>query len=166
VQVNVGEVLTIEVAQDTVTLDPIVGQTGNGILDGDTGNTDVTVATNWANGASLSVSMNTDVVNLVGDAHGGTITPTANTTLSTANTWGYYAYNTSGSAPTTPSWSAMKTKDSGGDVIFNGSTTGDGMSRAGSTTWNFVYGAKIDYTLQSDAYKGTILYTATTNAAP
>jgi hypothetical protein len=169
VQVNVGEVLTIEVVQDLIQLDPVVGQTkgeatANEIANGDSASTNVIVSTNWADGANLNVTMNSSVQNLVGAKQGNStvIAPTTKTTLTDPNTWGYYAYNTSGTAPTTPTWAGMPASGST-NTIFNGSNTGAGMDSAGSTTWNFVYGATIDYTTPADAYSGTILYTAATN---
>jgi hypothetical protein len=166
VQVNVGEVLTIEVAEDNVTLDPVVGQTkgeNNQIADGDSGETNVTVSTNWAGGANLVVSMNSaSTNNLVNGSNN--ITPTAGGASLEAGQWGYYV-NKSGAATPTTTWKAMPLSGTP-DLVFNGNSAGAGagMNAPGSTSWVFTYGTKIDYTTPSGAYTGEILYTATTNS--
>jgi hypothetical protein len=159
VEVVVSEVLTIELSNDNVLLEANAA-INEGLAQN---NTQVAVGTNSVNGASLTVQMDsaTPSNSLNGDTSGNTaqIAPTAGAVLG-ANQWGYEAFNSGSSA--SGIWNAMPIYGSP-TVIFSNFDTGAGMDQAGVATWTFEFGAKIDFTLPADTYRGTILYTATTN---
>ena len=160
VEVAVNETLAISLSHDTVLIEADAA-TNDGFAEG---STQVTVGTNNATGSSLTVQMDaaTPTNDLTGTGtNTSVIAPTATSVLG-ANTWGYQAFNTdTGSA--SGLWSAMPSNSSSPDVIFSDLNTGAGINAAGTTTWTFMFGTQIDYTLPSDTYSGTIIYTATTN---
>ena len=149
-------------ADDTVTIEADAA-TNDGFAQA---NTQVSVGTNNATGASLYAEMNSNMASnsLIGSAvPGNTIAETTPGTALSNNSWGYKAYN---SAPPA-SWSAMSVYGTPTLIFDNNTFCGvascPGMNAAGAADWTFDYGTQVDYTMPVDVYAGTILYTATTN---